>query len=157
MTKEEIQVKIDTLKDIQSKIQIEIDDLEKELDADNFSNKVSHSGYDKNTELGYYQYLTITKKLNDHTAHNYFSHLRGIRARLNKYSNFNLDSEIYNISDKDTLLIIKNNMALCKKLQEDNKMQHNAFTAAFNNYITYILKFYKCSDEKLTSEFIFDD
>ena len=112
---------------------------------------------DVNTESGYYSYLTITKKLNNHTAHNYFSHLRGIKTRLAKYNDFNIDVEIYNISDKDALLEIKHQMDNCEKLQTDNKIQHNAFTAAFNNYVTYIFNFYKQGKEELPSEFVFDD
>ena len=139
MNKVELLITIDTLKEVRNDIQSKIDALEEKLkqmnEPDNVPPVVT---LDENTESGYYSYLTITKKLNDHTAHNYFSHLRGIKTRLAKYNNYKLDAEIYNISDRDVLLDIKHHMDDCEKLQKDNKTQHNAFTAAFNNYVSYI-------------------
>ena len=158
MNKEELLISIATLKDVRDEIQLKINSLEEELKKfDGSKEEPPVIVLDVNTESGYYSYLTITKKLNDHTAHNYFSHLRGIKTRLAKYNNFNINVEIYNISDKEALLEIKHQMDNCEKLQKDNKTQHNAFTAAFNNYVTYIFNFYKQGKEELPSEFVFDD
>ncbi len=157
MNKEELIITIATLKEVRDELQTKIDVFEKELERLDKPEDVKDDVLDENTESGYYTYLTITKKLNDHTAQNYFSHLRGIKARLEKYKNIVLELEIYNISNKEALLDIKYQMDNCEELQKDNKTQHNAFTAAFNNYVTYIFGFYKQGKEELPSEFVFDD
>lgn len=158
MTKEEILTKITTLKDVQNKIQIEIEELQKELENYEDKTDVVPCLNTNDPQSGYYLYLTNTKKLSNHTADNYFGYLRGIKKRLFKYSNYSFEREIYNICDKNILLNIKNEMALCDQLQKDNKTQHNAFSAAFNNYVTYIFKFFnENSEEELPSEFLFDD
>lgn len=155
MNKEELVVSITALKEVRDDIQKKIDLLESELK--NFEDKSENSTHDEKTESGYYSYLTMIKKLNDHTANNYLSNLRGIKKRLKKYSNFEIIGEIYNISDKDILLNIKHQMEKSEKFQKDNKTIHNGYTAAFNNYVTYIFNFYKKDEETLPSKFVFDD
>ena len=158
MNKEELLIKIEVLKAVLNDIQKKIDSLEIELNEANNNQGENHSIiYDENTKPGFYSYLTMIKKLNNHTADNYFGHLRGIKKRLVKYNGFKIDIEIYEISDKNTLLEIQHQMNKCEKLKKDNKTQHNAFSAAFNNYLTYISDYYHQGNEKLASELIFDD
>ncbi len=152
----EIMIKINTLKELRDEIQSKIDLLEKEFNQD-----VDDKLEKKDSEKGYHDYLTVEKKLNEHTAQNYFGHLRGIKLRLEKYNGFIIESEIYNITSVDTLLDIKKHMFECNKLIEDNKIQHNAFTAAFNNYFDYIVNFFGVSDivsePNLNSSFVLDE
>ncbi len=152
MDKEKLKIEIETLKQVRDDIQSKIDLLEKELCKDE---KVEIVSCD--SEQGYHDFLTITKKLNEHTAQNYFAHLRGIKNRLEKYDDFVIEGEIYNITDIDTLMNIKEHMLSCKKVIDDNKTQHNAFTAAFNNYLNYILNFHGKKEPKINSDFVLDE
>ncbi len=158
MDNEKVLIEIAVLKKIRDEIQEKIDLLEEGLKKP-VQPKKEKVVETFNSEDGYHNFLTITKNLNEHTAQNYFGHLRGIKKRLEKYEGFVIPGEIYQITDIETLQKIKELMSSCKKLIEDNKTQHNAFTAAFNNYLYYVLNFYNSrnSNNIISSDFVLDE
>lgn len=159
MDNEKVLIEIDILKKIKDEIQKKIDLLEEGLKQSVQPNK-EDAVESCNSKDGYYKFLITTKNLNEHTAQNYFGHLRGIKKRLEKYEGFVISGEIYQITDVDTLKRIKDIMSSCKKLIEDNKRQHNAFTAAFNNYLYYVKNYYNScnsNDSIISSDFVLDE
>ena len=148
MTKNETKIKIITFRKAIELLEKEISKLESEL-LEIDKNSITQS-------ISYYDYLTKVKGLKEHTANNYVCHLKGIKSRLQKHDNVVLKCEIYDIVDIETLKQIKTYIENSEKIKIDNKKQHNAFSAAFNNYMNYRLA---CLDkhEEISSEFIVDE
>ena len=148
MTENEAKIKIKTLRETIKLLEKEILKLEKEI--------VCKDEKKMDKSISYYDYLINVKGLREHTANNYLCHLRGIKTRLRKYDNVLLKCEIYDISDIEMLKQIKTFIEKSERIKIDNKKQHNAFSAAFNNYMNYRLGFYN-KEQEIPSEFILDE
>jgi hypothetical protein len=96
------------------------------------------------------------KKLGKHTADGYFGALRTLKKKLENYEGYSISKQIYNISDVNILQKIKKIMKTNSKIVADNMKQHCIFSAAFNNYLEFIIKHYN-ETELPNSEFVIDE